>query len=962
MAPARMRTSTRTALLCACVLLTAAPGFTADAPSPFRDVLESALPAAGGERVLHPLRYRLLRLDRDALLETLAKAPLEFAGDDAGAIVLALPMPDGSSARFRVLESPILEPGLARQFPRIRTYRGQGIDDGTATARFGWTSAGFHAIVLASSGTVYVDPYRRGDTVHYLSYFKRDYRAPAGDRFRCLVDEVVQDPSLAGPPAFTPSGDILRTYRLALATTVEYSDFHSNASPPDKADVMNNGLVPTINRVNAVYERDVAVRMVLIANEAAIIHVVEPDPYTNGNPAVMLAENQASLDTLIGDANYDIGHAFGTGGGGVARLFAPCIPGWKAQGATGRPQPTGDPFDIDYVSHEMGHQFGANHIFNSAAGFCGANRQPITAYEVGSGSSIMSYSGLCSPDNLQTDSDDHFHNKSFEEIQSYVTGQAGDSCSVHVSTGNQPPVVDAGPAFTIPSRTPFALTASGSDPDGDPLTFAWEEFDLGPAGDGRTDNGFSPILRPFRGTPIPTRIFPRLSDILSNSTTYGELLPTTTRTMTFRVTARDNRAGGGGVDWDATTVSVAGTAGPFQVTSPNANVLWFQGSTQTITWDVAGTDAPPIGTADVEIRLSTDHGVTFPIVLAASTANDGARAITVPAVMTGTARVQVSAVGNVFFDISDQDFSIQPLPAALAEPAGLAVDAAGNGVLQPNEASIVAPSWRNIGGAALSGASGTLAGFNGGSVPDGAASYGTIAVGATGSCAATGDCYAVTPSATRPAIHWDAVAVETFAPTGVTQSWTLHVGGSFNDVPGTSPFLRFVETLLHRGITAGCSGTHYCPSASTTRGQMAVFVLVAREAPGYTPVACTTPIFADVPASSPFCRWIEELARRNVVSGCGSGNYCPASPVTREQMAIFVLRTLDPALNPVACGLPVFGDVPASSPFCRWIEELVRRGVVAGCGGGDYCPAAAVTREQMSVFLGVTFGLALYGL
>ena len=961
-----MRGWARTGLICASALLAAAPAFPVDAPTLFRDVEESAVPPAAGERLLHPLRYRILRLDRDALLATLAQAPLELtadAGDAERAVILALPMPDGSTARFRVLESPILEPGLARQLPGVRTYRGQGVGDGTATARFGWTSAGFHAIVLAARGTVYIDPYRRGDTDHYLSYFKRDYRAPAGDRFRCRVEELVEDgvSPPPEPPVATPSGEILRTYRLALATTVEYSDFHSTATPPDKTEVMNNGLVPTLNRINAVFERDVAVRMVLIADEFAIIHVAEPDPYTNGNTLTMIMENQASLDALIGDANYDVGHVFGTAGGGIGRIFSPCIPGWKAQGATGRPQPTGDPFDIDYVSHEMGHQFGANHIFNSVSGFCNGNREAGAAYEVGSGSSIMSYSGLCSPDNLQADSDAHFHNRNFQEIQSYTTSGAGDSCSSHAATGNRPPVVDAGPAFAIPSRTPFALTASAGDPDGDPLTYAWEEYDLGPAGDGRTDNGFSPILRPFTPTPSPTRVFPRLSDILSDTTTYGELLPTTTRTMTFHVTARDNRAGGGGVEWDSTTVFVQGAAGPFRVTAPSSSAIWFVGTSRTVTWDVAGTAAAPIDTASVDILLSTDGGLTFPVVLAANTANDGSQAITVPVSTTNTARVKVAAVGNVFFDISDQ-FAIQPLPAALAEPAGIVVDAAGNGVLQPGGTSIVAPAWRNIGAAALNGASGTLAGFTGGTVPDGAASYGTIAVGAAGSCTATGNCYLVTPSASRPTTHWDPVAVETFTLTGAAKTWTLHVGGSFTDVSGASPFLRFIEILLHRGVTGGCTPTAYCPASSTTREQMAVFVLLAKEPPGYAPPACATPLFADVPASSPFCRWIEELARRGVVSGCGGGNYCPGSPVTREQMAVFVLRTLDPALSPPPCGTPVFGDVPASSPFCRWIEELARRGVVAGCGGGNYCPAASVTREQMSVFLAMTFGLALYGL
>ena len=211
--------------------------------------------------------------------------------------------------------------------------------------------------------------------------------------------------------------------------------------------------------------------------------------------------------------------------------------------------------------------------------------------------------------------------------------------------------------------------------------------------------------------------------------------------------------------------------------------------------------------------------------------------------------------------------------------------------------------------------------------------------------------------------HEDAAFDEDITPVeqGQRKRWLLHVGGSFTDVPASSPFYRFVETLLHDGVTAGCTGTAYCPASATTREQMAVFVLEAKEGAGYTPTACTTPVFGDVPASSPFCRFVEELSRRGVVGGCGNGNYCPLDAVTREQMSVFTLRTLDPALDPPACTTPVFSDVPASSPFCRWIEELARRGVVAGCGGGRYCPQQPVTREQMGVFIAVAFALTLYG-
>jgi hypothetical protein len=297
----------------------------------------------------------------------------------------------------------------------------------------------------------------------------------------------------------------------------------------------------------------------------------------------------------------------------------------------------------------------------------------------------------------------------------------------------------------------------------------------------------------------------------------------------------------------------------------------------------------------------------------------------------------------------------------------LDVDAAGNGVLEPGETVTVDPSWRNTGSAALD-LAGQLYAFRG---PAGAthtlidanAAYGTVAGGATGRCT---DCYAlgVSSPATRPAAHWDATASEGMMPAAQRQekAWTIHVGSSFSDVPPANPFYRSIETLLHRGVAGGVNG-EYQGAAVTTRAQMAVFVLAAREGAGWAPPPCAPPtLFSDVPADSPLCRWIEELARRGVIGGCGPGRFCPREAVSRAQMAVFLLRTLDGGLEPPDCAPPnLFDDVPETSPFCRWIEELARRGITSGCSGSSYCPNFTVSREQMAAFITTTFGLTLYG-
>ena len=431
-----------------------------------------------------------------------------------------------------------------------------------------------------------------------------------------------------------------------------------------------SAIVTTVNRVNGVYEQEVAVRLVLIPNETSIIFTnPNTDPFNGNNDAyTLIDESQAQIDAIIGTANYDIGHTFSTGGGGLAS-YGICDPQYKASGITGSPNPVGDPYDIDYVAHEVGHQFWGPHTFNATTGSCGGgNRSNSNAVEPGSGITIMAYAGICgATNNLAANSIPIFHTRSFQSITSAVQSA---SCYVTNPVANTAPVVNAGNNYTIPKSTPFKLTGSATDAENNTLTYCWEQNDNGPAGNWNVATGNAAIFRSFMPVTVPYRYFPKLSDIINNTTSKGEILPSYARNMEFRLTVRDNNPGCAGVANDDAIITVDGASGPFKVTAPASAVAWAGNSSQTITWDVANTTAAPVSCANVSILLSTDGGLTYPTILVASTPNDGSEAVTIPDISTTQARIMVAGEGNVFFNINPVNFTINRASLAVSEVNG----------------------------------------------------------------------------------------------------------------------------------------------------------------------------------------------------------------------------------------------------------------------------------------------------
>lgn len=707
--------------------------------------LPSSAPAArrGAAPEVDPSRFRALGLDRDALAEVLENAPRAAGAGGAArsaGLIIAIPAPDGRDRRFRITRTSVLAPALAAEHPEIATYAGVGVDVEGSTVRLDLTPAGFHASVRGPGGSWYVDPRYRGEDVVYASYRGEDLDDQHGGFAEGQVPQTTAAPRAATASRPGGSAVVMRTYRLALLNDPAYAAYHASRGGVLAAKAT------LIQRVNQIYEDDLAIRLELVEGSATSLNLdttakmTTPDGpcgvqacfttaqaaacATGTDGAETIDRSTVVLNTLVPGAAYDVGHlVLGVSGGGVA--WTQSVGGAKkGGGCTGVQTPVGDLFAVDYVAHELGHQFGADHTFNGTDGSCAGNRANH-GVEPGSGSTIMGYAGICDTDDLQGHTDPYFSQESIEQITTFVDGTAVAAGATSTS-GNLAPEVTVPPAATIPARTPFALTGSATDGTPGALRFLWEQDNTG----GTTGTALSttarasgPLFRVFgqasvvssaerlespsaglnEAGPDPTRTFPDLAQVSAGNTNQltgacpgsgamkleclSELLPTTSYgvPMRFRLTARD---GLGGVAAADTTVSVAPGSQPFRVTAPGTGTTVAGGGDLLVTWDRGSTTAAPVSTANVRITLSIDGGLTFPTILAATTANDGTQTVVVPNVATTGARVKVEALENVYFDVSHADVTIT---AAAGTSAPTVANDASAGRVQVQHTDLLSP-------------------------------------------------------------------------------------------------------------------------------------------------------------------------------------------------------------------------------------------------------------------------------
>lgn len=575
--------------------------------------------------------------------------------------IIALPVPDGSYVTYQLMKSQVMSEQLAVKYPAIKTFSGFQLNQPDNRGEFDITPQGFHGVFRHGDEQVFIDPSNRESNHHYRNYYRKDSLILAQDGLAKRLPPrkkltTYQHESQQNRASSNVKANNLITYKLAMATTGEYAEFHGGT----KASALA-ALVTLVNRLNDVYQRDLAIKFELVAeNDNIIFTESSTDPFDNTDADIDVIAGV--INDAIGIDNYDIGHLVGTGGGGLASFAAVCK-SFKAEGITGLQNPDGEAFYIDYVAHEIGHQFGADHTFNGTQGSCDGNRASNSAYEPGSASTIMGYAGICAGQNLQNRSDPYFHIHSIDQIRAYTAPLL--NCGIQSTTNNEPPSVDAGSDFTIPAKTPFTLVGSATDSDGDILRYSWEQFDLGTqsnsAAEDATDDGQRPLFRTFASSNSAERTLPQLSDILSNQSTHGEALPSMTRELNFRLVVRDNQ--NNLVD-DAMKVNVIAVDQGFSVN----DIAGWNSYSQTVTWHTADTENAPVACASVDILLSTDSGASFQQTLVSQVNNDGSQDVNLANLTTNNARIKIMCSDNIFFAINNADFTISVTDAPPTKP------------------------------------------------------------------------------------------------------------------------------------------------------------------------------------------------------------------------------------------------------------------------------------------------------
>ncbi|WP_027077217.1 zinc-dependent metalloprotease [Maribacter antarcticus] len=574
--------------------------------------------------------------------------------------VVYFPDANGKHIPFEVVEASTFSEALAQKYPNIKSYKGTSVLNDGKRIRFSVSHKGIHSMMstAGNGGSVFMEKGLKGK---YILYDAKD-RATK-EAFVCKTSPEIANMGNA-LSARLVNDQVLRKFRLAVAASGEYTAFHGGT----KVDALA-AINASVTRINEVLENDLGVTLELIGTTDEVIYLdSETDPFTGG----LSAQTQNTLDSVIGDANYDIGHLFNQRDnaldGNAGFVGAVCRAGRKGSAYSTLSSPQGDFFAIDLVAHEMGHQFGANHTFSHISEGTQAQVEP------GSGTTIMGYAGITNENDVAKNSDDYFHYFSIVQIRDYL---ATISCGETTSLVNTPPTLVPVADFTIPKGTAFVLSGNATDTDvDDVLTYAWEQTDSGIITQA-TFGPTSPSGALFRSLPpitLPFRYFPKLERILSGDltqTTPGlntawETLSLVERELNFALTVRDNALNGGQLISDEMSVLVTNDAGPFVVNSQDTSVTYVAGEVQTLSWDVADTHLAPISAETVAIFLSTDGGQTFPILVAENITNNGMYNTVIPGIPTSNGRFMVKASENIFFAVNAANFNIMPSEVVLS--------------------------------------------------------------------------------------------------------------------------------------------------------------------------------------------------------------------------------------------------------------------------------------------------------